>query len=57
MTIYALFGADVRTIAFDKRADDYFDVITIICIVNIASYLDNIYIRNNNSEFSKARVF
>jgi hypothetical protein len=53
MTIYALFGADVRTIAFDKRADDYFDVITIICIVNSFSKIDNIHIRNNNSQFSK----
>jgi hypothetical protein len=53
MTIYALFGADVRTIAFDKRADDYFDVITIICIVSSFSNIDNIHIRNNNSQFSK----
>lgn len=34
LTIYALFGDDVRITAFDKRADDAFDVITIICIVN-----------------------
>ena len=33
LTIYALFGDDIRIIAFDKRADDGFDVITIICMV------------------------
>ncbi|CAK94539.1 unnamed protein product (macronuclear) [Paramecium tetraurelia] len=33
LTIYALFGDDIRIIAFDKRADDGFDVITIICMI------------------------
>ena len=33
ITIYALFGDDVRTLAFTKNADDVFYVITIVCML------------------------
>lgn len=47
LTLYALFGDDIRIIAFDKRADDVFDAITIICLVHIYCYLlDSIFIRD-----------
>ncbi|CAD8077335.1 unnamed protein product [Paramecium sonneborni] len=33
LTIYALYGDDIRIICFDKRADSAFDGITIFCII------------------------
>lgn len=33
LTIYALFGDDIRIMAFDNDADLGFDVINIICLV------------------------
>ncbi|CAD8159659.1 unnamed protein product [Paramecium pentaurelia] len=33
LTIYALYGDDIRIICFDKRADIVFDGITIFCII------------------------
>ena len=33
LTIYALFGDDIRVMAFDKDADIVFDVLNIICLV------------------------
>ncbi|CAD8078076.1 unnamed protein product [Paramecium sonneborni] len=33
LTIYALYGDDIRIICFDKRADSTFDGITIFCII------------------------
>ena len=53
LTIYALFGDDIRIIAFDKRADDGFDVITIICMVNKFNILDNIFNRNYHCKHCK----
>lgn len=57
LTIYALFGDDVRIIAFDKRADDAFDIITIICIVKNLSKVDYLFSRNINGKFSKKWLF
>ena len=33
ITIYSLFGDDVRTLAFDARADNTFNILTIISFV------------------------
>ncbi|CAK82558.1 unnamed protein product (macronuclear) [Paramecium tetraurelia] len=33
LTLYALYGDDIRIICFDKRADSTFDGITIFCII------------------------
>lgn len=33
ITIYALFGDDLKIMIFDKRADIYFDAFNIFCLV------------------------
>ena len=33
ITVYALFGDDIRTVAFQKSADNAFYIITIICLI------------------------
>ena len=33
VTIYALFGDDIRILSVDKEGDDVFFVLTIICMV------------------------
>lgn len=33
LTIYALWGDDIRILAFDQEADIAFDILTIICLV------------------------
>lgn len=36
VTLYALFGDDVRLLAFSKTADDYFNATTTVCLVFFA---------------------
>jgi hypothetical protein len=56
LTIYALFGDDIRVMGFDKDADIGFDALNIICLVKIHSEIDNLFFRSHTQCHSQAWV-
>jgi hypothetical protein len=48
MTVFALFGDDIRIALFKKSADDYFNVITIVCLAgfSVEIFMQSLAIEN-----------